>query len=390
MQIFVWITLPVLLSAAMLTVYFHFRKRKKINRMAEEAENKFILATPEQFNHRVEDGDYVYFDHSGLIREYKSRMFYNHARYAALRNDYASLEAKYTSINNSKSKARKKIKKNYMKNQLDPQLPVNTDKLPEEFVTERKELSDKLEQLGKSYHRLEEENRFLLEQVNLQTAGDDEKDRIVNRWKEESKTLREKVVEKEYLEELLEEKKAQINFLQDQLEQRIKSQHQSDQQRLQAIVAMESAKQEQAAIIQQMDEVKSELLLKQEEIDKLQVSICEKEEQLSEKQQLAGNKVDQVTYLENVLRETKEQNELLNADLADRKDEIFRLQQQLSDEHSRLQYTEQKLLVNKQTLLRLHKEVSACISEEDHESSLVVSLRPSYLNKLNAEESLTV
>src|SRR5689334_16099304 len=97
-QILVWIILPVFLSVAILTIFFHYRKKRKPRALYDDAENEFVLATPEQFSHNKADGEYIFFDHSGLIREYKSRMFYNHARYRALRNDYAALEARYASL----------------------------------------------------------------------------------------------------------------------------------------------------------------------------------------------------------------------------------------------------------------------------------------------------
>lgn len=354
MQILVWIILPVMLSAIAFTVYFHYRKKKKLNPMGDEEETRFVLAAPELFNHKKSDGDYVFFDHSGLIREYKKRMFYNHARYAALRSDYASLQAKYSSLSITDLKNNKKI---YMKNHNDsPSLAKVIGMPTEEAETDKKELMDKLEQMNRSYQRLEEENRFLQEQLTLPTASDDERNRIIDRWTEENKALREKTAELDYQSELLEEKKAQIIFLQNQLEQRIKSQHQAEQQKLQAVA-------DKDALVQQVESLNNELLLKQEQVDRLEASLCEKEEQFNERQQVLASRLDQVTYLENVLRETKEQNELLHAELGDTKDQIALLQQQLEDERSTLSFVERKLQANRQMMQRLHKELLACVEE---------------------------
>lgn len=341
-QILSWIITPVLLLPVAVTIFLHYRKKKKNNAgiNPEDIENSLILASPERFNHSIKDGEYVYFDHSGLIREYKNRMFYNHARYAALSKDYAVLEAKYSSLSNGAMKPFKKHKRKNMKNHTEQISPVAGDIQAGDYSTERKELADKLEQLSKAYHRLEEENKFLQEQVSLHTAGDDEKDKVVNRWKEEYASMRNKVSERDYLEEMVEEKKAQISFLQAQLEQRLKSQHQAEQQRQQAMAEMEQTKQ----VLLQAEEVKN-----------------------------------QVVYLENVLRETKEQNELLNAEMADKRDEIAALQQLVLDEKSRFQFIEQRLTANKQLLRRLYKEFSSCI-EEENDKSLVVEFRPN--NKL--------
>lgn len=369
MQILVWIILPVLLSAVALTVFLHYRRKRKEVAVAEDAENSLILAAPEQFNHKIVDGQYVHFDHSGLIREYKKRMFFNHARYAALRKDYALLEARYSLLAGSSGRiAHVKTKNIYMKNQ-DVQF---TDQLPENPTTEKKELTDKLEQLHRSYQRLEEENRFLLEQVTLQTAGDTEKDKVLDKWKEDYKNLRNRVTEQDYMEELLEEKKAQISFLQNQLEQRIKNQHQSEQQRQQALTVMEEEQTARQNFAQQFDTLKAELQQEKEHTDQLQVRLVEKDEQFNDQQQTLLSKSDQVVYLQNILKETKEQNELLNAELADRKDEIESMKQLLSDEHARLQFMEQKLISNKQLLRRLYNEFSSCIEADNDKAAMVV------------------
>lgn len=370
MQILVWIILPVLLSAVTLTIFFHYRRKKKANITADDAETDLLLASPEQFNHRISDGEYVFFDHSSLIREYKNKMFYNHARYAALRNDYAVLEAKYSSLANSDNIiSLLTTKKIDMKNH-DGQ---TADSFTADQATEKKELADKLEQLHRSYQRLEEENRFLQEQVSLQTADDTERDRILNRWKEEHAQLRDKVTEYDYLEELLDEKKAQISFLQVQLEQRIKSQHQADQQRQQAIAEMEEHRNTVQNFRQQVAELQNELQLKQDHTEKLQMSFSEKEDALTGQQQVLLSKMDRITYLENVLNETREQNELLNAELADRKDEVANLQQLLTDERSRLEFMDQKLAANKQLLRRLHKELSVCMDDNEKLPFIVIS-----------------
>lgn len=351
-QILAWIILPVLILVVSVTLFLHYRKKKNAEAITdpEDIENNFILASPERFNHSVKDGEYVYFDHSGLIREYKNRMFYNHARYAALRKDYAMLEAKYSSLSDGallpkvRDKLLKKHKRKHMKNHNEQVSPVVTDMPAGDFANDPKELSDKLQQLNRAYSRLEEENRFLQEQVSLHTATEDEKNVVVNRWKEECASMKNKVAERNYLEELLEEKKAQIGFLQNQLEQRIRNQHQAEQQRQQTIEEMEQQKQLQQNFMRETDELKIQL----------------------------SSRIDQITYMENVFRETKEQNELLNAEMADKRDQIEILQQQVLDERSKFQFVEQRLEANKQLLRRLYKEFSSCMDEE----SVVVEFRP--------------
>jgi len=371
-QILTWIILPVFVSAMMLTIFFHYRKKKKTRALYDDAENEFVLAAPEQFSHSKADGEYILFDHSGLIREYKSRMFFNHARYRALRNDYAALEARYASLSPDQPTLLPNKKKIYMKNHNDEMLAVDDNAI------EKKELSDKLEQLTRSYQRLEEENRFLQEQISLETAGDDEKDRILTRWKEENIKLRNKVSEQDYLEEVLEEKKAQIVFLQQQLEQRIKNQHRADQQNQQSRQEMQEAHDRRQALKAKFESLQHELQQKQERADRLTTALQEKEERLSETQQQLKFKLDHITYLENSISELKDQNALLNAESADERDQVNALKQLLEEERSRHQHTEEKLLNNRQQIQRIYKELALCLNEEQ-QAPPIVSLRPSYI-----------
>jgi len=133
-QIVTWIILPVFLSALMLTIFFHYRKKKKTRPLYDDAENQFVLATPEQFSHTKTDGEYIFFDHSGLIREYKSRMFYNHARYRALRNDYAALEARYASLSSDQTTLLPNNKNIYMKNHNDEMLAVDDNAIKKGII----------------------------------------------------------------------------------------------------------------------------------------------------------------------------------------------------------------------------------------------------------------
>lgn len=371
-QILTWIILPVFLSAMMLTIFLHYRRKKKARPLYDDAENEFVLAAPEQFSHNKADGEYIIFDHSGLIREYKSRMFYNHARYRALRNDYAALEARFASTSSDQSTLFPNKKKIYMKNHNNDVLAVNDNAI------ELKELSDKLEQLNRSYQRLEEENRFLQEQISLETAGDNEKDQILARWKEENIKLRNKVCEQDYLEEVLEEKKAQIVFLQQQLEQRIKNQHRADQQNQQSKEQMQEAQDQRQGLQAQFESLNNELQQKQEKADNLSAVILEKEERLGEMQQQLKSKLDHITYLENSIAELKDQNALIHAEAADERDQVNALKQLLEDERSRQQQIEQKLQANRQQLQRFYKELALCLNEE-HQESPIVALRPSYI-----------
>ena len=108
----------------------------------------------------------------------------------------------------------------------------------------------------------------------MQSAHEDEKLAILNRWKEDNTTLKVQVIEQKYLQDVLDEKKAQIEFLQIQLEQRIKNNHHLEQQRMDAIAGLEEEKLQHSETNRKVDSLKFELLQKQEETDKLQMILC--------------------------------------------------------------------------------------------------------------------
>lgn len=389
-QILCWIILPVLVTAVLLTVFLHYRKRKEIENEKENTEEKFMRASPERVGYTNGNGEYILFDHSNLLQQYKDRLFYNHARYTALQHDFAVVETKYAALARYTQTHFLTHKKTAMQNlheQMPKQLQAEINRLTGNDETEKKELLGSLEQLEKSYRQLEQENRLLQEQMSLGTVNDEERAVIINRWKEENASLRDKTAEQEYLADVVEEKKAQVVFLQNQLEQRIKNLYQSEHLRLQTVVEMKQMKEDKEAVKKNVESLENELLLKQEQADKMQVIYCQKEEQLAEKQQTINAKLDQIAYLEQMLHETKEQNDLLNAALVNSREQVNTLQQQFSGEQSKLQFLTQKLLTNKQIIQRIHREFSSFM-DDDSEVSPVITLRPEYGNRETEETAV--
>jgi DNA repair exonuclease SbcCD ATPase subunit len=389
MQILCWIIIPVLVLIVLVTVFLHYRKKRKSPDKENDAitKDEFMQASPEQVGYTNGDGQYVLFDHSSLIKEYKNRLLYSHACIAALEKDLNNSETKYAALAGYVQTNFITTKKETMENLQPEAIRTAVNKLAKEQEMERNEWLTKLNQLERSYQQLEQENKTLQEQISMETATDDEKAAIINRWKEENNSLREKVAGQEYLEDLLQEKKAQINFLQNQMEQRIKDLYRSEHIRLQTVAEMKQVKEDSEAIRKKNDALENDLLIRQEEADKMQVVLCAKEEQLVEKQQLLDDRISHITYVEGALRETKEQNDQLNASVADSRDLVNTLQQQLLDEQAKVEFTVQKLFDNKQLLRRLYKELSNFI-DDDSKGSPVVSLRPAYSNIENEETAV--
>lgn len=321
-QILCWILVPVFVLVASLTIFLHYR-RKKIEKAEEAAgDDAFIHSSPELLGYTKGDGEYIFFDHSSLISGYKKRLSYNHARYTALHHDFEKLETKYTVLAEYTNGIINNKRNTHMENlqeQNPRQLEKEINKMCAEHAAEKKELLDRLEQVGKSYQSLEEEHESLLEKVSLETVADEEKTAIINRWREENIMLKDKVAEHEYVKEIVEEKKTQIGFLQIQLEERIKDNARSENQRNQLNTDLHLVKNANDNALQQLESLKTELAQQKDESNKLQMRLNEKEDLLDERQQLLASKMDHIGWLENTLDQLKEQNELLKASVVDYK-----------------------------------------------------------------------
>ena len=380
-QVLSWIIMPVLLTTVGLTMLVHYRKKKRETNEGSDLEGKLVESVSSLVGYTNGNGEYIVFDNSVLIQQYKNSLSYNRARYTALQHDYAKMETKYAALALYARNLFVKPKKEIMEHshEMPREVQADINRVAKDHAAEKNELQDKLAQLERSCRQLEQENKALHDQLTMHTATDDERAAIITKWKEENAVLRDKVADQEYLQDLLDEKKAQLSFLQNQLEQRIKNLYQSEHQRLQTVAEMKQLKEDKEGLKTEIIALNDELLRKQEQIDKAQVVLCEKEELLGEKEQLLNTKLEHITSLETLLKESREQNDLSSSSLVGNKELVDGLQRQLADEQSKVQFLSQKLFASKQMIRRLHKEVSALI-EEDEESP-VIPIRPEYSNK---------
>jgi chromosome segregation ATPase len=266
------------------------------------------------------------------------------------------------------------------KEQLPQHLQEEINLLVQEHAAEKKDLVNRLEQLGRSYQSLEQENESLLEQIGLGTADEDQKAMMENRWKEENIKLKDRLAEQEYLEDILTEKNAQIEFLQRQLEQRIKNYYQGEQQQAQQATELEKFKEREADILGQCNLLKTDISKREEEIRQLQTIVNENEDCLNQKDQLIESKNWLIDNLENQLTDARSQYETANNLLALKETALVELQQKLFLEKNRSSSLEEKLHSGRQTLRRLYDEYSSFL-DIDADQSPVIKLRPGYSNR---------
>ncbi len=371
--IILWITIPLLLLSLSLTALAHYQRKKKKKKEEESKERGWALTSPEEFLQNQPAGAQIFFDHTGLIQEYQDKLSYNHARYAALKQDFEKLELKYTSTIASGTTLLSTFKSTEMENtSTQNQEDAIQSEMP---VNEKQELFTQLEQLSRDYKNLEAENASLLDRISLLSVPLERKDNDENKWNEDNTFLKGQGVEADYLKDLVEEKNKQVEFLQKQVELRIKSYHQSEHQR-------EEIKRELESSVEQVNSVKNELLQERECRGELQSVIYQREEELAVKQRLLDSMQEHMNAIQGKLEEQKQHNEMLSASAAvsaaESHDFRTSLQEELEKERSKVLHLEQRLFANKQLLQHLYKEFSACM--EDNQTSPVIALNPGYGN----------
>ncbi|HET6994328.1 MAG TPA: hypothetical protein VFI06_05055, partial [Chitinophagaceae bacterium] len=97
-QVLCWIIVPLLIAALGVTAFLHYRNRKKDEGEHAQMEGKLLESVSGLVGYTNGNGEYVVFDNSVLIQQYKNTLSYNHARYTALQHDFARMETKYAAL----------------------------------------------------------------------------------------------------------------------------------------------------------------------------------------------------------------------------------------------------------------------------------------------------
>ena len=383
LQIMLWIIVPIVVISVATTIIVHYRKKKRIKSLTEEEIQLDVKNSAESFCYKTLDGKLIYLDHTGLLKELRKKLSCSNAKFAALQHDFKKLKLMLTENGTSLNTELNINKKNSMEN-----LENSNNHLLYDSI-EKETLADQLTELKRSYTSLEAENISLLEQIGMRATNGIGSDTIANRLKDENKILRAQLADQEYHKDILEEKKSQIEFLQSQIDLRIKKYHESEQERIANKAELELIKSSLLAVTADAESSKNEIKQKQADVDTLLLNMNEKENELNETLQSVKDKQTQIIYIENVLQELRQQNEMLNAAAADTEERNKLLLEQFQTEEAKSKMLEQKLIINRQLIQRLHNEFSNCIKEENDESP-VISLRPGYARATNEWEETAV
>lgn len=214
-QIFCWILIPLLLVATLVTIILHYRRKK-----TEHHDGEPIPGSPEILGYTKGDGEFVCFDHSPLINEYKKRLSFSHARVTALRKDLENLLLRYQAL--ASFAVSRLMNECHGNSKLEPgEIPASIrkeiEKVARQMERERKDWSDQHQQLNDAFRHLEEDYNCLQEKMELQVLTHDEKEELLVKWQDRNRELSEKLDEQQWLHQVIDEKKAQIEYLQNNL-----------------------------------------------------------------------------------------------------------------------------------------------------------------------------
>lgn len=343
----VWIVLPLLLFSLLVTVLIHYgKKRKRLDETEEKEIEMDIGSSPENFCYKTGDGKFIFLDHTGLLREFKRKLSYSNARYAALKQDFGKLKASTTTFPVDRYPLFNNLKNINMENSMGQMMHQSGDPISI-MVNESSDQEVVLNPVVTDQNVLSEENSAV-----------------------ENATMKSNVNEQSWLQDLLEEKNKQIEFLQNQIDIRVKRNHITDQERSFFKNELEELRKNQQTKVGEVELLKEQVQQKDVDLEHFKKLVDEKNQLLTENQQLLNAKQDQLIYIENVLNEIKEQNQILSAAVADTKDNNENLSLQLQQEESRVAAMEKKLLSNKQLLQRMYNEFANCLEEEKETSHL--------------------
>lgn len=144
LRIVLWLFLPIFVVSFFLTSWYHYKKRKQ-----KELGDGPSSLPPD----KLHSGDYILFDHTDLLRQYRNKLSFSEAKYAALKRDFEQME-----------KQLKEIK------QQNEQLGTSIDAKKEEKAALEQQLMEEKEKLTTNNCFLQNLHKELSAYVNVQEA----------------------------------------------------------------------------------------------------------------------------------------------------------------------------------------------------------------------------
>lgn len=369
LQILLWISIPALLIAMLITTLVHYnRKRKKSQPGEEQSPLSPIIPIPNELipilglSNNKKD-----------VSEFVKQVSRSQAKYIAMKKDFEKLTEKYFRL---QTEIDQRTIKNETMEHLHPDLQQTireqVDTFKQQYEFEKKELMTELDQLNNSFENLERDNSSLREQLAAYSQDGTELTTSIQKWKEENNELRRRISEQEYLKEVIEEKKSQIGFLQNQLEQRIKNHHTVEQQfRELGIKLMEA---------------REEMEIKQQSTKEFQSVVHDKEQEIIFLKEVVQSRTVQGIQMEAKIKELHDMIEKFSNELEEKDHLISNIQAELTGISDQKKELEKKLEKDQTIFKGLHRKLTDILEQELPESPVIV-MKPMY--KDAAEEQLT-
>ncbi len=369
LQILLWISIPALLIAMLITTLIHYnKKRKKGTIDGEQFVTPVMTPMPNDL-----------FPILGLpnnkkdVNEFIKHISRSQAKYIAMRKDFEKLTEKYHRL---QTEIDQRTIKNETMEHLHPDLQQTikeqVDTMRQQHEVEKKELITELNQLNNSFENLEKENGSLREQLAAYSQDGTELTTAIQKWENEKGELKRRIAEQEYLKEVIEEKKSQIGFLQQQLEQRIKNHHAVEQQfRELGIKLMEA---------------REEVEIKQQSTKEFQSIIHDKEQEISFLKDVVQSRSEQGKQMEAKINELQELIEKFSAEVENKDHSITNIQAELTGISNQKMELEKKLERDQTIFKGLRRKLTDIIEQEIAESPVIV-MKPMYKDSL--EEQFT-
>ena len=361
LQIFLWITIPSLICAVIITTLVHYRAKRKKASPVVEIEPDILFS----FN-TVKDipgipGEYALKASIDQLKNFRKKFYFSNARYSVLKKDLERLEKKYNALletSETETSNRLPMEQSAGSSELQFQL----DRLTETATTEKQQLLGHLDLMNQRFTELESENRALKQQATAFSKGIDE-DSFIRHLQKDNAELKQKIAELKYAEDLIEEKDAHIGFLQEQIEKRVRTYHQLEQQFTDSSTENLLLKNQIAETNSAINNLKEEILERDRQDHQVQELLEAKNATIAMLTEDIQHKRDRLLYLENSLNEMRLRNEELQHVTID-KDQVIRdLHQQIEAVEQKFTRLAEKLDQNRRFIAKMQGEMNSVLEE---------------------------
>jgi chromosome segregation ATPase len=318
LQIVLWIAVPGTIIAIAITTVLHYRRKKALlnEPELEPVDSRLYMA-----GDMGQIPDWLAStnpDNTSLLKKYEREVRRYKENYAALEQDFRSLEDKYADL----------LNKAYHNDQSGNEA---IDKLHQEIKGYKLKIAQLQQAIDFRDESKPAENGKGSDPMELH----DLRIRFAQ-LEEENTSLKGKLEESQYMRDLLDEKKAQTEFLQQQLELRIKNYHLLEKQTSGASTELAQLR----AAAEEFNSKEQALLV-----------------DLEQKHEAIRSQAEHIKKLESGLDELHQQQSALQTFIDDKQSIINKLENAFNEEHEKTKQLEQKLELSNQLFARIYAEL---------------------------------